>query len=174
MIPPTGYFRRVVMTFIVISIPLLLGLILSYDVIKIDWASMMEDQASIDYQQGPRKSAPAESVRFDGPGLSKTGELPVNPVPVDTVSLSRGQILYDRNCALCHGDQGAGDGPITQFWKPEMKRPANLKEPRIAQGADGSIYLTIAQGYGTMPPLNENLDVRERWDVVNYVKALGQ
>lgn len=174
MIPPAGYFRRVIMTFTVIAVPLLLGLLFSYDVIKINWTSTMEDQAILDYQQGPRKSAPAESVRFDAPGLAKTGELPQNPVPVDTVSLTRGQILYERNCALCHGNRGLGDGAITQFWKPEMKGPANLTEPRIAGGSDGSIYLTIAQGYGTMPPLNENLDVRERWDVVNYVKALSQ
>lgn len=174
MIPPSGYFRRVIMTFTVIAIPFLLGLLLSYDVIKINWASGMEDQPSIDYQQGPRKSVLSESVRFDGPSLAKTGELPNNPVPADTVSLTRGQILYERHCALCHGNKGLGDGSITQFWKPEMKRPTNLTEPRIVQGADGSIYLTIAQGYGTMPPLNENLDVRERWDVVNYVKALGQ
>lgn len=174
MIPPSGYFRRVVMTLAVIAAPLLFGLLFSYDVIKINWASNMEDQIAVDYQQGPRKSVPAESIRFDNPGLPKTGELPVNPVPADAVSLLRGQILYQRNCALCHGDKGLGDGPITQFWKPEMKRPANLTEPRIAQGSDGTIYLTITQGYGTMPPLNENLNVRERWDVVNYVKSLGQ
>lgn len=174
MIPPKGYLRRVFMTFAVILVPLLLGLLFSYDVVKINWASTMEDQVAVEYQQGPRKSAPAESVRFDGPGLAKTGELPVNPVPADAVSLERGRILFERNCALCHGDQGLGNGAITQFWKPEMKLPANLTEPRIAQGSDGAIYLTISQGYGTMPPLNENLNVRERWDVVNYVKALGQ
>ena len=137
MIPPNGYFRRVLMTLAVLAAPLLFGLLFSYDVIKIDWASGMEDQPIIEYQQGPRKSAPAESVRFDGPGLSKTGELPVNPVPADAVSLTRGQLLYERHCALCHGAKGLGDGPITQFWKPEMKRPTNLTEPRIAQGADG-------------------------------------
>jgi hypothetical protein len=26
---------------------------------------------------------------------------------------------------------------------------------------------------GQCPPLNENLSVRERWDVVNYVRTLG-
>jgi mono/diheme cytochrome c family protein len=40
--------------------------------------------------------------------------------------------------------------------------------------SDGTIYITISQGYGTMPPLRENLNPRERWDVVNYVKTLSQ
>jgi hypothetical protein len=25
-----------------------------------------------------------------------------------------------------------------------------------------------------MPPLNENLTVRERWDIVNYLRTLGK
>lgn len=174
MIPPSGYLRRVVMTLAVIAAPLLFGLLFSYDVIKINWTSTMEDQASVDYQQGPRKSAPAESVRFDGPSLAKTGELPTNPVPADAVSLERGRILYERNCALCHGAGGLGDGAITRFWKPEMRPPANLTEARFATMSEGTVYLTISQGYGAMPPLNENLNVRERWDVVNYMLTLSK
>ena len=53
--------------------------------------------------------------------------------------------------------------------------------------SDGSMFLTISNGIynsentlfpdvefsGQCPPLNENLSVRERWDVVNYVRTLG-
>jgi mono/diheme cytochrome c family protein len=88
--------------------------------------------------------------------------------------LSRGRQLFDRNCALCHGQSGQGDGPITRFWKADMRKPANLTEPRLREMSDGSIYVTVMKGYGAMPPLRENLDVREAWDVVNYVKTLGQ
>lgn len=174
MIPPRGYLRRVFMTLVIVAVPLLLGLVLTYDVVKVNWASSMEDQPAVEPQQAPRRSAPVEAVRFDGPSLSKTGELPTNPVPADAVSLARGAELYTRNCALCHGAGGLGDGPITQYWKPEMKKPADLTETRIKTMSDGSLYLTISQGFGTMPPLNENLTVRERWDVVNYVLSLGQ
>ena len=174
MIPPRGYLRRVVITFAVLAVPLLLGLIFTYDIIKINWTSTMEDQKAIEYQQGPRKSAPAEAVRFDGPSLSKTGELATNPVPADAVSLERGRILFERNCSLCHGAGGLGNGPITEFWKPEMRKPANLTEARFATMSEGTLYLTISQGYGAMPPLNENLNVRERWDVVNYVRTLSK
>ncbi len=100
--------------------------------------------------------------------------IPDNPVPPDPVSLDRGRHLYERNCALCHGQQGQGDGPITQFWNPQMRKPANLTEERMKTMSDGTVYITISNGYGTMPPLRENLDVRERWDTVNYVKSLSQ
>jgi mono/diheme cytochrome c family protein len=174
MIPPSGYLRRVIMTMAIAAVPLMLGLILSYDVLKLNWRSTMEIQPSFRAQEGPRKSAPNDAVRFDGPSLSKTGELAQNPVPADAISLQRGQELYNRNCALCHGEGGLGNGPITQYWKPEMKKPANLTEQRISTASDGTIYLTIAQGFGAMPPLSENVNVRERWDIVNYVKTLGK
>jgi S-disulfanyl-L-cysteine oxidoreductase SoxD len=174
MIPPSGYLRRVIITLAVLSMLPLVGLLLTYDVIKINWASGMEDQIAIAAQQGPRKWAPAESVRFDGPSLPKDGKLPSNPVPADAVSLQRGQQLFATTCAPCHGSAGQGDGSVTKFWKPDAKRPANLTDPRMQEQSDGALYLTISQGYGAMAPLNENLDVRSRWDIVNYVRSLSK
>lgn len=174
MIPPSGFLRRVIITLVAVSIPLLLGMLFTYDVIKVDWASTMEDQVAVEVQQGPRLAAPAESVRFDGPSLPKDGKLPENPVPADAVSLQRGEILYRIHCALCHGETGLGDGPMTASWKADMRPPADLTEQRMAEQSDGSLYLTISLGYGAMPPLRENLTPRERWDVVNYVRSLSQ
>ncbi|MEJ5198015.1 MAG: cytochrome c [Anaerolineae bacterium] len=174
MIPPPGVLRRIILTFAVVGVLFTVPLIFLYDVIKINWRSNMEIQASVKPQEGPRKSAPADAVSFEAPGLPHNGELPTNPVAADPVSLARGKQLYGHHCAVCHGPQGKGDGPVTQFWKADAKRPANLTEPRIGQQTDGALYLTIAQGFGVMPPLRENLSVRERWDIVNYVRTLGQ
>ena len=174
MIPPSGYLRRVILTFALVTVPLLIGLLFSYDVIKINWDPGMVFQMSIGYQEAPRKWAPNESIPVDGPAIPQDITAAVNPVPADAVSLQRGEQLYLRNCALCHGEGGQGDGEITRFWKSDMRKPANLTEPRIKTGSDASIYVTISKGFGTMPPLNENLTVRERWDVVNYVKSLGK
>jgi S-disulfanyl-L-cysteine oxidoreductase SoxD len=174
MIPPGGYLRRVIITLLIVSVPLLVGMAFTYDVIKINWASNMEFQPSVKAQEGPRLSAPADSVPFEGASLPKDGKQPENPVPPDPVSLERGKQLFLRNCALCHGESGQGNGPVTQQWQADAKKPANLTDARMAQQSDGSLYLTISEGYGAMPALNENLNVRERWDVVNYVKSLSQ
>jgi S-disulfanyl-L-cysteine oxidoreductase SoxD len=174
MIPPKGYLRRVIITLAVLGIIPIVGLIFTYDVIKVNWASGMEDQIAVAAQQGPRKWAPAESVRFDGASLPKDGQLPANPVPSDAVSLQRGQQLFGTTCAPCHGPAGQGNGSITGFWKADAQHPADLTDPRLKEQSDGALYLTISQGYGAMPPLNENLDVRSRWDVVNYVRSLSQ
>jgi len=92
---------------ILIAVPMSLALIFTYDVVKIDWRSTMEDQPAVEAQQGPRLAAPAEAVRFDGvSSLSKDGALPDNPVPADAVSLQRGEILFNINCVPCHGKDG--------------------------------------------------------------------
>lgn len=174
MIPPNGVLRRIIITFAAIGILFSIPMLLLYDVIKINWRSNMEVQVSIQPQEGPRKWAPAGSVSYEAPSIPQTGGLPTNPVPADAVSLVRGQQLYTHHCSVCHGLQGKGDGSVAQFWKADVKRPANLTEPRIGQQTDGALYLTIAQGFGIMPPLRENLSVRERWDVVNYVRGLSK
>jgi len=174
MIPPKGYLRRVILTLVIVSIPLLLVLPFLYDVIKVNWRSNMEIQPSVSAQEGPRMWAPADSVRFDGPSVPKNGKLPSNPVPADAVSLQRGELLFQRNCAPCHGTDGKGDGPVAKYFKADAKKPADLTDPRMATQSDGAVYITISQGFGTMPPLNENLDQRSRWDVVNYVRTLSK
>ena len=60
-----------------------------------------------------------------------------------------------------------------------MFPPANLTGELVQNKADGALFLTISNGIqGTggqihMPALNENLTVRDRWDVVNYIRTLN-
>jgi mono/diheme cytochrome c family protein len=174
MIPPSGYMRRVILTLLAVTLLLAAGLIFTYDVIKLNWRSNMEIQASVHAQEGPRQWAPVDSVPAGGPSVPKNGKQPTNPVPSDAVSLQRGQLLFQRNCAVCHGLGGKGDGPVVKYFKPDAKKPADLTDPAMAKQSDAAIYLTISQGFGAMPPLNENLDQRARWDVVNYVRTLSK
>jgi hypothetical protein len=71
---------------------------------------------------------------------------------------------------MCHGQTAEGNGPVAAFL---ANRPANLTTPVVQSKSDGSIFLTITNGIdGKMPPLNENLTVPERWDVVNFIRTL--
>jgi mono/diheme cytochrome c family protein len=89
----------------------------------------------------------------------------------DEASVTRGQTLYAVHCQMCHGPTGEGNGTIAPFL---LKfKPANLTTDVVQAKSDGSIFMTITNGLeGRMPPLNENLTVSERWDVVNYVRTL--
>lgn len=160
--------RRGLLIISLVLIPFVVGLLFTYEVIKVPFTSDMADQISVGYQEGPRLLPPFDAVPVQGLTVIPE-EFPVNPVPADEVSLQRGQILFDIHCQVCHGEQGYGDGPLASYFD---RTPQNLTGPQISAEFDGSVYLTIVQGFGQMPSLTENLTPRERWDVVNYVRTL--
>jgi mono/diheme cytochrome c family protein len=164
--------KRIILVMVVLVSPLIIGLLFTYDIIKIEWISMMELQPSFRSQEDPLPLPPL-SVPVQGaayvPGLGA----PVNPVPADDVSLERGQALYDPHCALCHGAQGRGNGPFSAFL---ANRPSNLLEGNPVTESDGAMFVVITNGIpGRMPAMKENLPTaRDRWDVVNYVRYLQE
>lgn len=96
----------------------------------------------------------------------------VSQAPVITPDPARGAALYAQNCAICHGDNGAGDGPAGVGLEPP---PANLRSvERLDQLSLFDLYNTLALGIdGTeMPSFADQLDERQRWDVAAYVASL--
>lgn len=145
-------------------------MIFSYDVIKIDWPSFMEIQPSYKPMEDPLP-VPPQSIPIEGPAYIPNLGAPTNPVPADDTSIARGAELFNINCTACHGTGGKGDGPVAAFL--QNKKPVDLTGPIAVSLSDGAIFITITDGtVGGMPALNENLTVRERWDVVNYVRTL--
>jgi mono/diheme cytochrome c family protein len=58
--------------------------------------------------------------------------------------LEVGQRLFARNCAACHGERGAGDGP---GGKHQPKAPANFTDPhRMLAGTSRQYLATIRRG----------------------------
>lgn len=90
-----------------------------------------------------------------------------NPTAVSAASLANGRKYYAINCAVCHGDKGAGDGTVTKFGMPPISLLAAATQGRT----DGYIYGMIRNGRGLMPTYNR-IEDHDRWDVVNYVRAL--
>jgi len=160
--------------FLLLVVATVLGgvlMLFTYDVIKLDWISFMEIQLSYKPMENPLP-VPADSIPIEGaayiPGLGS----PVNPVEVDEVSLQRGIELYSLSCVICHGEEGMGDGVIGTFF---TIKPANLTAANVQALSDGAIFLVISNGVeGRMPPLNENFSVRERWDLVNFIRTLAK
>jgi mono/diheme cytochrome c family protein len=160
--------RRGLVIIGVVLAPFIIGLLFTYEIIKIPFRTNMAEQPSAGYQEAPRKLPPEGAAPVQGLSVIPE-EFPVNPVPGDEISLQRGAILYGIHCQLCHGPEGHGDGPLGSYFD---RTPQNLTAAQITSEFDGSVYLTIVQGFGQMPSLSENLTVRERWDVINYVRTL--
>ncbi len=157
-----------------IAVPVLLVaigaliLLTAYDVIKMPIPTQMNNQDVVGYLQGPRLQAPAESVPIQGPVLI-AGQPASQPVPASADSLQRGQILFTRNCVLCHGKDATGSGTLSGYFNPS---PANLTGDQVVNMSDSDIFLVITQGRGGMPSLAENLLPIERWDVINHIRSL--
>ncbi len=93
-----------------------------------------------------------------------------NPTAADARSLENGKKNYQINCAVCHGMAGDGNGTIKRVnpayaWSPSLTTP-------VAKGhSDGYLYGMIRNGRGSMPSYNR-IEEADRWDVVNYLRAL--
>ena len=144
-------------------------MLFTFDILKLDWISFMEIQPSYKAMENPLP-VPPNSVPVEGAAYIPGMGAPVNPVTPDETSLARGEQLFEINCTQCHGPIGMGDGVIGTFFQ---FKPANLTVPVVQNKSDGAIFLVISSGVpGRMPPLNENLTVRDRWDIVNYLRTL--
>ncbi len=93
-----------------------------------------------------------------------------NPVHVTPDSLAAGLQLYHENCAACHGDTGAGDGPTARIIK---KKPAKFTDVKMmSEETDGSLFWKMSEGHGPMPAWKDELSETERWQLVNYLRKL--
>jgi mono/diheme cytochrome c family protein len=99
----------------------------------------------------------------------------ISPVEATEESVERGGEIYVTNCATCHGDGGMGDGPTGANLDPV---PAPIAHTSQMMG-DNYLFWRISEG-GAMAPFNsampawkDVLDEEQRWDVSNYVRALG-
>lgn len=111
---------------------------------------------------------------------------PVQPVPVPpepaigVQELTLGREVYQKmQCALCHGETGAGDGPQVPTLKDASGiavRPRDFNTGLFRGGHTGrDLYLRIHNGLPGTPMVPYGPDVlkpEERWALVHYVQSL--
>ena len=78
----------------------------------------------------------------------------------------KAKALFQTYCAVCHGEQGKGDGPISGKIPP----PPSYLSDRLMQFPPGRIFHVITLGTGKMPSYAAQLSADERWKVVTYVQ----
>jgi mono/diheme cytochrome c family protein len=169
-----SFYQRLLVVIAVAALLLGVLMIFSYDIVKIDWISFMEIQPSFRPMENPLPVA-ARSIPIEGAAYIPGQGAPTNPVKADANSVERGRVLYSVTCIQCHGPKADGNGVVGGAL---VFPPANLTSDITQNKPDGTLFLTISNGIvGTggqihMPALNENLTVRDRWDLVNYIRTL--
>ncbi len=92
----------------------------------------------------------------------------------------RGQELYLRYCAGCHGDKGNGKGPAAPFLDPKPRDFTRgifkfRSTPSSSLPTDADLVRTIREGvHGTSMPAWRDLPDAEVQSIVAYVKTLAK
>lgn len=131
----------------------------------------------------PPRGNPAGSVPVQGMTAAawqiSYERLPVvidsfNPIPnphlATEASVENGRKHYQINCAVCHGMAGDGNGGLKKVNAAYGFSPS-LLTPQALGRSDGYLYGMIRNGRGLMPSYNR-IEDQDRWDVVNYIRAL--
>jgi mono/diheme cytochrome c family protein len=126
-------------------------------------------------REPPANTVPRERIVLQagvttGKMSGPTGEVYLGtfPIPVDRPLLELGRQRYNITCATCHGPVGDGDSIVAR--QMALRPPPSLHQ--YADRAPGYIYEVITRGFGLMASYAAELQVRERWAVVAYVRAL--
>ncbi len=117
---------------------------------------------------GPDDLVPPIQLAPTPANVRTMGQRFQNSVAQTAESLERGRDRYDIFCALCHGAQGAGDGPIAAA----MPIVPSLVSPQVRGYNDGYIYAIITNGRGLMKQYRQRVRGDDRWHIVNYIRVL--
>lgn len=88
----------------------------------------------------------------------------------DTVEAER---LYLVNCAICHGPKMDGNGPLYKGGNgPFSAKPATLVgDARYEAMPEGQMYYSATYGKNKMGSYASQLNTRQRWMVIGYIKS---
>ncbi|WP_018969807.1 c-type cytochrome [Rubritalea marina] len=96
--------------------------------------------------------------------------LPVSDLALDEANLEafikRGKVVFDSNCAACHGVSGNGKGVVASYGVPGV---FNLIDSTLP---DGGMFDVIANGRGNMAAFGYQIDLKDRWAVIAYIRSL--
>lgn len=98
-----------------------------------------------------------------------------NPFTGDASAASEGKIIYQTNCASCHGESAQGDGPAASALDP---KPQDLAA-QVSKLSDGYLFWRISDGgmmapfHSAMPGWKTILNEDQIWQLIAYLRGLS-
>jgi mono/diheme cytochrome c family protein len=91
-----------------------------------------------------------------------------NPIPAGNKSIELGKDIFSSFCATCHGAMAKGKSKEEADTSMD---PPNLKM-RLKNHSDGDFFWKIQNGKGDMPSFKEDLEDKEIWSLIIYLRHL--
>jgi mono/diheme cytochrome c family protein len=106
----------------------------------------------------------------------RAGNEIMDPIERSDANLAEGKRIYDINCTPCHGIKGEGNGQLIELPDgsdgPITSRPQPYKT-LLPPLKDGAIFYSVSYGKNMMGGYGFQLSVKERWQVIHYIKKLA-
>lgn len=85
--------------------------------------------------------------------------------------MKEGKRLFNIYCGICHGTALDGQGPLFASGK-FASMPANFKDAKYTHMPVGQMYAAVKYGKNMMGSYASQLDQKQRWMVVAYIKKV--
>lgn len=94
-----------------------------------------------------------------------------SPIPMTEATVAQGEKIYDKFCIECHGAKGQGDGTVVT--KGNYPQPPAYDGSQLGTLPEGKMFQSLTYGRNIgMGSHASQLDHKERWLVIQYVKYL--
>jgi mono/diheme cytochrome c family protein len=116
-----------------------------------------------------------ENIKDPTSNLTQVASVDVSKIAEPWVAnpdmVTHGKKVYAQNCAMCHGDQGKGDGAAGGALNP---KPRNLVEgPWKKGGGYIGLYTVLTDGLpGTSMAAYASMKPADRWALVQYIDSI--
>ena len=91
------------------------------------------------------------------------------PFQITEADLNRGEERFNIYCAPCHDSTGGGQGMVV---RRGYRQPPPLHDPRLKAADAGYFFDVMTNGFGAMPDYRAQVEPRDRWRIVAYIRAL--
>jgi mono/diheme cytochrome c family protein len=122
------------------------------------------------YVRHPFAGADTKNADTYATVLEQAGEYFRNPVTPTLEVLQRGRTLFTIYCGVCHGSEALGDGPVVG--PDRFPAPPSLHTDVARAYRDGTLFQIITAGKANMSSYANELEPKDRWAVIYYVRAL--
>lgn len=94
--------------------------------------------------------------------------------PLTTLSAAdstEAERLYLIQCAICHGTALDGNGPLFASGKFTSKPATLVGDAKYEAMPEGQMFYSVTYGKNAMGPYGAQLNTKQRWMVIHYIKS---